>query len=83
MPKSRSIIFGLCEEYYTKSLEHDAIESTYANRVEQNSDWNDYSYHTHDPFLRIAKLYKKKIEAAKPVDYYDELAKKIILIDIN
>jgi uncharacterized protein (DUF885 family) len=83
LPKSRSVIFGLCEEYYTKSLEHDAIASSYANIKDQNDSWNDYSYHDVDPFLKIVKSYKKKIEAAEPMDYYDELAKKIILIDMD
>lgn len=83
MQKSRSVIFGLCEEYYNKNLDHDAIMSTYANQTYQNSQWNDYAYHPTDPFIKIAKSYKKKIEAEEPIDYYDELAKSIILQDIN
>lgn len=77
------MIFKLSEEYYNKNLEHDAIASTYANIPDQNADWNDYSFHEKDPFIRVAKSYKKKIEAEEPKDYYDELAKKIILRDID
>lgn len=83
MTKHRSLIFRLCEEYYHKNLEHDAIEATYANNPDHNSYWNDYSYHPTDPFLRVAKSYKKKLELAEPIDRYDELAKAIILNDIN
>lgn len=83
MAKSRSLIFKLCDEYFEKTLEYDAIGSTYANYTDQNGHWNDYSFHEVDPFLKVAKTYQKKIFDAKPIDYYDELAKKIILNDIN
>ena len=83
MTKPRSPIFGLCEEYFEKLLDYDAINSTYANKKDYNGAWNDYSYHPVDPFLRIAKSYKKKIEQEEPLDRYDELAKTIILRDID
>lgn len=83
MAKSRSEIFRLSEEYVQKSLEHDAIASTYANDTDQNGHWNDYAYYKVDPFLKVAKSYYKKINGAEPIDYYDELAKTIILNDIK
>lgn len=83
MSKFRSKIFELSAEYYDKNLDHDAIESTYANQTEQNDQWNDYSYHPVDPFTKIAKSYKKKIEQEEPIDRYDKLAKEIILKDID
>lgn len=82
MTKPRSPIFGLCEEYFQKLLDYDVINSTYANKHDYNDIWNDYSYHPIDPFLRVAKSYKKKIEREEPLDRYDELAQKIILRDI-
>lgn len=83
MPKPRSLVFRLCEEYFEKTLEYDAISSTYANKTEQNSQWNDYTFYQVDPFLRIAKSYHKKISNAKCIDGHDELAKKIILRDLE
>lgn len=83
MAKPRSLIFKLSDEYFQKTLEYDAIESTYAGIHDQDGYWNDYTFHKTDPFLKIAKSYRKKILNAEPIDYYDELAKKIILIDID
>lgn len=83
MAKPRSLVFKLCDEYFNKTLDYDAIASTYANLTDQNIHWNDYSFHTVDPFLRIVKSYQKKITDAKCIDSHDELAKKIILRDIE
>lgn len=83
MAKPRSPIFGLCDEYFNRLLDYDAINSSYANKTDYNGSWNDYSHHDVDPFLRVAKSYKRKIERETPTDYYDELAKKIILRDID
>lgn len=83
MAKARSLVFKLCDEYFEKTLEYDAIASTYAGKTDQNDEWNDYSFHPVDPFLKIAKSYQKKIKAAKPIDKYDEIAKNIILRDIK
>jgi uncharacterized protein (DUF885 family) len=83
MARHRSEIFRLSEEYSLKSLEYDAIASTFANDTDQNSDWNDYAYHEVDPFLKIAKKYYKQISEVEPIDRYDEIAKKVILFDIN
>lgn len=83
MAKSRSLVFKLCDEYFNKTLDYDAISSTYANITDQNHHWNDYSFYTVDPFLRIAKSYHKKISEAKAKDEHDVLAKKIILRDIE
>lgn len=83
MAKSRSLIFKLCDEYFNKSLEYDAIASTYANITDQNTHWNDYTFYKVDPFLKIAKSYYKKISEAKCIDSHDELAQKIILRDIQ
>jgi uncharacterized protein (DUF885 family) len=76
-------VFKLCQEYFDKTLDYDAIASTYANKTDQNIHWNDYSFHPVDPFVRIAKSYHKKISEAKCLDSHDELAKKIILRDIE
>ena len=83
MAKSRSLVFKLCDEYFQKTLDYDAIASTYANISDQNHQWNDYSFYTVDPFLKIAKSYHKKISEAKSKDEHDTLAKKIILRDIQ
>ena len=83
MAKARSLVFKLCDEYFEKSLEYDAIESTYAKLSHQNHQWNDYSFYPVDPFLKIAKSYHKKISEAKSIDQHDDLAKKIILNDIS
>lgn len=83
MAKARSLVFKLCDEYFEKTLEYDAISSTYANVTDQNGHWNDYSFHVVDPFLKVAQAYQKKISDAKPIDKHDELAKKIILADID
>lgn len=83
MAKARSLVFKLCDEYFDKGLDYDAISSTYANKTEQNIHWNDYTFHKHDPFLRIAKSYYKKISEAKSIDEHDDLAKKIILRGIQ
>lgn len=83
MPKARSLVFKLCDEYFDKALDYDAISSTYANKTDQNHHWNDYSFYPVDPFLKIAKAYYKKISEAKSIDSHDELAKKIILRDIQ
>ena len=83
MAKARSEIFALCDEYFDKTLEYDAISSTYANDNSQDHQWNDYSFHPEDPFVKIVKKYKKLIEAEEPVDTYDELAQKIILRDMQ
>ena len=83
MAKARSAVFKLCDEYFNKTIEYDAIGSTYANMHDQNHQWNDYSFYTVDPFLKIAKTYRAKIANAKVIDYYDEVAKKIILADID
>lgn len=65
------------------SLDYDAIGSTHANLTDQNSHWNDYTFYPIDPFLRIAKSYRKKILEADCIDSHDELAKKIILRDLD
>lgn len=83
MAKPRSLVFKLCDEYFEKTLEYDAIASTYAGQTDQNDGWNDYAFDPVDPFLKIVKSYKKKIEMAKPVDKYDQIAKNVILNDIN
>lgn len=83
MAKARSLVFKLCDEYFQKTLEYDAISSTYAGESDQNAHWNDYSFHKIDPFLKVAKEYKKKISDANPIDIHDELAKKVILNDID
>lgn len=83
MAKSRSLVFKLCDEYFNKSLDYDAISSTYANITDQNHQWNDYSFHPVDPFIKIAKAYHSKISKAKSIDKHDDLAKKIILRDIE
>jgi len=83
MAKSRSLVFKLCDEYFQKSLEYDAVASTHAGESDQNGHWNDYAFDKIDPFLKIVKSYKKKISNAKSVDSHDELAKKVVLNDIN
>lgn len=83
MAKSRSLVFALCDEYFEKTLEYDAIASTYANKTDQNDDWNDYTFHKVDPFLKTAVSYRKKISSAECIDQYDEIAKKVILNDID
>ena len=83
MAKARSLVFKLCDEYFNKTLDYDAIASTYANLTDQNIHWNDYTFYKVDPFLKIAKAYYKKISEAKSIDNYDEIAKKIILRDLE
>lgn len=83
MAKPRSTVFQLCDEYFEKTLEFDAIASTCAGYTDQNDEWNDYSFHSVDPFLKVAKSYQKKIQKAKPIDKYDEIAKNVVLRDIN
>lgn len=83
MAKPRSLVFKLCDEYFEKTLDYDAIASTYANKTDQNIHWNDYSFYLVDTFLKVAKAYHKKISEAKCIDSHDELAKKIILRDIE
>jgi uncharacterized protein (DUF885 family) len=83
LAKSRSLVFKLCDEYFEKTLDFDAISSTYANKTDQNHHWNDYSFYPVDPFVKVAKSYHDKISKAKSIDSHDELAKKIILRDIE
>lgn len=83
MAKSRSTVFRLCDEYFQKTLDYDAISSTHAGIADQNSHWNDYSFYENDPFVKVAKVYYEKISKAKSIDKHDELAKKIILRDLK
>lgn len=83
MPKARSPIFRLCDEYYQKSLEHNVIAATYAHDHTQDDEWNDYAYHQEDPFLPVVQTYYKKISKEVPQDKYDEIAQKVILTDLE
>lgn len=83
MQKHRSAIFKLSEEYFDKYIEHDFITATYCNIHDYNAHWNDVRFEEIDPFLKHTKLFKKKIIQAEPIDHYDEIAKEIILFELD
>jgi uncharacterized protein (DUF885 family) len=83
MPKYRSEIFEIIEKYSDASYEYDPIAATYAGKKEYNDGWNDYTYHSVDPFLRVAKATRNKLIRAQAIDKYDEIARKVLLADLD
>lgn len=83
MAKHRSEIFRLSDEYSHKLAEDDYISATWNHIHDNDHRWNDYSFHEVDPFFKNAKSYRKKIAAQCPIDYYDEVAQKVILSGID
>lgn len=86
MPKHRSEIFKLSEEYFDKYLEYDTTTAMYIGGLQDYASynyWNDYAFFEKDPFMRIEKSYQKKLNSANAVDRFDELARENILYDIN
>ena len=83
MAKYRSEIFEIIEKYCDASYEYDPISATMAGKKEHNDEWNDYSYHEVDPFLKIAKATRNKLIRAQAVDKYDEIARKVALADLD
>ena len=83
MAQQRSEIFKLSEEYLNHYLEYDVISATYLNVHKYNDIWNDMSFAEVDPFLKIAKKYRKSIAGAEALDTYDEIAQKVILKELD
>jgi uncharacterized protein (DUF885 family) len=81
--QQRSEIFKLSEEYLNHYLEYDVISATYLNVHKYNDIWNDMSFAEVDPFLKIAKKYRKSIAGAEALDTYDEIAQKVILKELD
>lgn len=83
MKAQRSKIFQIIHEYCEESLAYDPISATIAGRKEFDSDWNDYTYHPVDPFLKVVKTTHAKLTKQKSVDAHDERARKVILGDLE
>ena len=83
MAKRKSEIFRLSDEYSEKMAKDDYLGATENNIHDYDHMLNDYSFAESDPLLRIARAYKKKINAEEPIDYYDEIAKKVILKELD
>ena len=83
MSKHRSEIFRLSEEYINMYLEHDVVSATYLNIHKYNDHWNDGTFQKKDPFLPIVKKYRKRLLDADAIDHYDEIARKVILQELD
>lgn len=83
MPKYRSEIFEVIENYTKASYEYDPIAATYAGKKEFNDGWNDYTFHHVDPFVKVVKSTRAKLLKLEAVDKYDEIARKVVLADLD